>query len=111
MARYIDAEKLAEYITTNYCKNCDIYDGEKCCSCPMNDALNYIETFQTADVAPRAEFFEAVDKFRADLMHRLIDLCGGNDYKKLTLLKIDDVVCKTYDKQIAEIKQKYKEEK
>lgn len=55
MARYIDADKLAEYITTTYCKNCDIYDGEKCNACPMNDALNYIETFQTADVVPRAE--------------------------------------------------------
>ena len=55
MARYIDADELAEYITTNYCKNCDIYDGEKCNACPMNDALNYIETFQTADVVPKSE--------------------------------------------------------
>lgn len=62
MPRYIDADKLAEYITTNYCKNCDIYDGEKCCSCPMNDALNYIETFQTADVAPRAEWISVEER-------------------------------------------------
>ena len=55
MARYIDADKLAEYITTNYCTNCDIYDGEKCNSCLMNDALNFIETFQSADVAPKSE--------------------------------------------------------
>lgn len=106
MARFVDADKLSEQITTEYCGKCGIYNGELCCSCPMNDALRYIDDFPAADVAPRAEVFEAVDKFRADLMHRLIDLCGGNDYNKLTLLKIDDVVCKVYDTQIAELKQK-----
>lgn len=55
MARYIDADKLSEYITTNYCKNCDIYDGEKCLACGMNDALNFIETFKTADVVNKSE--------------------------------------------------------
>jgi hypothetical protein len=65
---------------------------------------NYISA---ADVAPRAEVFEAVDKFSNDLMDKFIDLCRGNDYNKLTLLKIDDVVCEIYDKQIAELKKKY----
>lgn len=55
MARYIDAEKLAEYITENYCKKCGIYNGEICCSCPMNDALNYIDYFPTEDVVPKSE--------------------------------------------------------
>ena len=87
MARYIDAEKLAEYITTNYCKNCDIYDGEKCRSCLMDDALNFIETFQTADVAPKSEveklertvkYLEGVceslpDKVKAEVSREIFD--------------------------------------
>ena len=62
---------------------------------------------QTADVAPRAEVFEVVDKFRSDLMDKFLDLCRGNDYNKLTLLKIGDTVGQIYDKQIAELKKKY----
>jgi hypothetical protein len=64
----------------------------------------------TADVVPTDDVFECVDRFRDELMSRFIDLCRGNDYNKLTLLKIDDVVCNIYDKQIAELKKKYAEE-
>ena len=53
--RYIDADKLHEHITTNHCGECGIYNGEICCSCPMDKALNYIEDAPTADVVPRAE--------------------------------------------------------
>lgn len=109
MAQYIDSDKLSEQITTEYCGKCGVYNGELCCSCPMNDALRYIEDFPTADVVERAEVFEAVDKFRNDLMDKFIDLCRGNDYNKLTLLKIDDVVSEIYDKQIDELKMKYTE--
>lgn len=83
------------------------YDDDVNGSCDGKIDFTVIDSISGADVAPRAEVFEAVDKFRADLMHRLIDLCGGNDYKKLTLLKIDEVVCKIYDTQIAELKKKY----
>ena len=78
MARYIDADKLAEYITTNYCKNCDIYDGEKCNACPMNDALNYIETFQTADVVPKSEV-DKLNKELDNLAEELSDLIVEKD--------------------------------
>jgi hypothetical protein len=64
----------------------------------------------TADVVPREEVLYAVDKFRSDLMGKFIDLCRGNDYNKLTLLKIGDTVDQIYDKQIAELKKKYTEE-
>ena len=66
MARYIDADKLHEHITTNHCGECGIYNGEMCCSCPMDKALNYIEDFPTADVAPRTEvareIFEEIER-------------------------------------------------
>lgn len=62
MSRYIDADKLHEHITTNHCGECGIYNGEICCSCPMDKALNYIEDFPTADVAPRAEWISVEER-------------------------------------------------
>jgi hypothetical protein len=47
---------------------------------------------------------DAVDKFRNELMHTFIDLCRGNDYNKLTLLKIGDTIDRIYDKQIDDIR-------
>lgn len=38
--------------------------------------------------------------FRNDLMEEFIELCYGNDYNKLTLLKIGDVVDKIFQKHI-----------
>ena len=38
--------------------------------------------------------------FRDDLMDEFIELCYGNDYNKLTLLKIGDVVDKIFEKHI-----------
>lgn len=46
---------------------------------------------------------DLVDKFRSELMHKFIDLCRGNDYNKLTLLKIGDTVDQIFDKQIKDI--------
>ena len=56
--RYIDADKLHEHITTNHCGGCGIYNGEICCSCPMNDALIYIDDAPTADIVPKSEVEE-----------------------------------------------------
>lgn len=72
MPRYGDLDKLSEQITTNHCGACGIYNGELCCSCPMNDALRYIDEFPTADVAPRAEvtreIFEAIEREITDAL-------------------------------------------
>lgn len=38
--------------------------------------------------------------FRDDLMDEFIKLCYGNNYNKLTLLKIGDVVDKIFEKHI-----------
>jgi hypothetical protein len=46
---------------------------------------------------------DLVDNFRSELMHKFIDLCRGNDYNKLTLLKIGDTVDQIFDKQIKDI--------
>ena len=47
--------------------------------------------------------FEALDKFRDELINKFIDLCRGNDFNKLTLLKIGDTIDQIYDKLIAEM--------
>lgn len=52
---------------------------------------------------------EVLDSFRSDLMNKFIDLCRGNDYNKLTLLKIGDVVDQIYDEHIAHIVEERKE--
>lgn len=104
MARYIDVEKLIEYIDKNVV--CTSDDSEECKQFMLEHLA--MEWFApTADVAPREEVFEEVDKFRADLMNKFIDLCRGNDYNKLTLLKIGDVVDEMYDRRIAELNKKY----
>ena len=59
----------------------------------------------------REKWIDAVDKFRSELMDTFIELCRGNDYNKLTLLKIADIVDEIYADRIAELKKKYTEEK
>lgn len=44
--------------------------------------------------------FKALDAFKCELAGRFIDLCKGNDYNKLTLLKIYDTIDEIYDKHI-----------
>lgn len=44
--------------------------------------------------------FEAVDKFRDELTDKFIKLCNYNDFNKLTLLTIGEVVDQIYDKCI-----------
>lgn len=104
MARYIDMDKLGKMIEARVEQ---LIEGK--------DALLYVAKWLNllpeADVAPRAEVFEEVDKFRTDLMNKFIDLCRGNDYNKLTLLKIGDVVDEMYDRRIANLKKKYTEGK
>lgn len=48
--------------------------------------------------------FAAVDRFRANLTNTFIDLCRGNDYNKLTLLKICDTIDRTYDRLIDDMR-------
>lgn len=41
---------------------------------------------------------EALDSFRNEVMDKFIELCRGNDYNKLTLLKIGDTIDFIYEK-------------
>ena len=92
MARFVDADKLSEKITTEYCGKCGIYNGELCSSCPMNNALNYIDDFPTADVAPRAEVAR-------EILADIRDKGGFND-------PFVEYICLSYDELIV-LERKY----
>ena len=47
--------------------------------------------------------FEAVDKFRDELMGEFLSLCNYNDFSKINLLTIGDAVYRIYDKRIADM--------
>lgn len=44
--------------------------------------------------------FEAVDKFRDELIDKFMSLCNYNDYNKINLLTIGETVDRIYDKCI-----------
>ena len=44
--------------------------------------------------------FEAVDKFRDELMDKFLSLCNYNDYSKINLLTIGETVDRIYEKCI-----------
>lgn len=41
---------------------------------------------------------QLIDEFKSELMSEFIRLCDGNDFKKITLLKIGDVIDRLYEK-------------
>lgn len=47
--------------------------------------------------------FDAVDKFREELMDKFLSLCNYNDYSRLNLLTIGDTVERVYDKCIEDL--------
>ena len=56
------------------------------------------------------ECYYELELFRNMLIDEFLRLCNYNDYNKLTLLKIGDVVDKCFDKSIETIKDMRKEE-
>lgn len=51
MARYIDADALAERLRLQYCKDCDNYNGIRCGSCDIDFVFDMVEDAPTAEVA------------------------------------------------------------
>lgn len=56
------------------------------------------------------ECYDELELFKKFLMDEFLLLCNYNDYNKLTLLKIGDVVNKCFDKSIKTIQVMKKEE-
>lgn len=56
--------------------------------------------------------FEAVDKFRDELVDKFLRLCNYNDFNKLNLEKIYDTVNDIYDKCIDDMfREDFREDK
>lgn len=43
---------------------------------------------------------DALSDFKNEIVNNFIDLCRGNDYNKLNLLTIEDVINRIYDKHM-----------
>lgn len=56
------------------------------------------------------ECYNELELFRDMLIDEFLRLCNYNDYNKLTLLKIGDVVDKCFDKSIETIQDMRKED-
>lgn len=56
------------------------------------------------------ECYDELELFRDILMEEFLRLCNYNDYNKLSLLKIGDVVNECFDKSIETIKDMRKED-
>lgn len=56
------------------------------------------------------ECYDELELFRNMLVDEFLRLCNYNDYNKLTLLKIGDVVDKCFDKSIETIQDMRKED-
>ena len=62
--------------------------------------INYVLPDVVAFYLANGHYRNFLADFRDDLMDEFIELCCGNDYNKLTLLKIGDVVDKIFEKHI-----------
>lgn len=51
MAEYINRTEAIEQIRLVSCKDCKSYNGILCRTCPLDDAMMYIEDYPTVDVA------------------------------------------------------------
>ena len=47
--------------------------------------------------------FEAIDKFRDELMDKFMSLCNYNDFNKINLLLIGETIDDIYDKCIEDM--------
>ena len=54
--------------------------------------------------------YDELELFKGLLMDEFLQLCNYNDYNKLTLLKIGDVVNECFDKSIETIQDMRKED-
>lgn len=57
---------------------------------------------------PRIDKEKALYEFRSELLDQFIASCKGNDYNKLTLLRISEITDEIYDKHIKKIEKEKK---
>ena len=52
MAEYIEREAVVKRVQEIYCVGCNSYHGVRCRACGTGDAIDIVEDFPAADVAP-----------------------------------------------------------
>jgi hypothetical protein len=82
MARYIDADALAEKLRLQYCKGCDNYNGIRCGSCDIDFVFDMVEDAPTADVVEVADASEKIIRKKAEVSEY-----WQNDVKQYRALK------------------------
>ena len=122
MAEYIEREAFRLWVSENNCAGCGKYDGWKCRSCWIDDAMDLVDEAPTADVVPKSE----VDEIQAELSHyktanlRQSLIIGQMDLTHKQFLKELDEIFKEHKDEFccdwylyekyAELKNKYKEQ-
>ena len=46
---------------------------------------------------------DAIDEFKRDILNHFIDITHGNDYEKISLLQIGDIIDSLYEKHVEKI--------
>ena len=46
---------------------------------------------------------DAIDEFKRDILNHFIDIAHGNDYEKISLLQIGDIIDSLYEKHLEKI--------
>ena len=67
MARYIEEETFVNFVQEHFCNGCNNYNGVKCRSCSVDDAISFVESAPTADVVPKSQYDLAVKEREANV--------------------------------------------
>lgn len=65
MARYIEEEAFGNFVQEHFCNGCNNYNGVKCKSCSVDDAISFVESAPTADVVPKSEYIRQIAERQA----------------------------------------------
>ena len=76
MDDFISREATIKRIKEVYCVGCNSYHGVRCRACGTGDAIDIIDDFPAADVAP-------VVHGRWEPGNPICPVCGGNKFKDL----------------------------
>ena len=76
MNEYIRRDETINRIKEVYCVGCNSYHGVRCRACGTGDAIDMIDDFPAADVAP-------VRHGRWEPGNPICPVCGGNKFKDL----------------------------
>ena len=77
MAEYIEREAVVKRVQEIYCVGCNSYHGVRCRACGTGDAIDIIEDFPTADVAPVVHGRWIKDNEKSALHIEAIYLCSA----------------------------------